>query len=386
MNQSFDVIVIGGGIVGLSAAIAMSQRNYSVALIDAGALIADRSVADPRVYAINSASQSLLQGLGVWEHVDKARVSPYHHMHVWDAKNGAHIDFDARMAGCDRLGSIIEESVIKQALLKQVSTQCITTFPDCRVATVKSTPDMVCIGDGSGTTWQAKLLIVADGAASATRQLLGVSTTSWPYHQQAIVTRIRTEKPHQSTAYQVFNPDGPLAFLPLADPNHCSIVWSTTSARADALMNLSDDEFGVQIAKAFATKLGDCRVVDSRHQFPLHMRHAQCYSGPHWLLMGDAAHTIHPLAGLGLNLGLADLTAWLANLGTDKTQAWSKKKLGAYQRQRKYEVWQMIALMGGLKALFANPLPPVTALRGLGLRACDNLLPLKQWFIEQAAN
>lgn len=385
MSQCFDVVVIGGGIVGLSAALAMSQRDFSVALIDAGSLTVDTSAQDPRVYAINHASQSLLDALGVWDNLDATRLSPYHHMHVWDSVSESHIDFDARMVARDRLGTIIEESVIKQALMEQIAIQGLQTFPHCRVSAVESTPDGLHLSDGN-TTWQAKLLMVADGAASATRQLLGVSLTSWPYHQQAIVTRIRTEKPHQFTAYQVFHSDGPLAFLPLADPYECSIVWSTTPTRAQALMNLTEDQFADQLAEAFAYKLGRCTVADKRYQFPLHMRHAKCYSGPRWLLMGDAAHTIHPLAGLGLNLGLADLTAWLENLGADKNQVWSNKRLGIYQRQRKHAVWQMIALMEGLKAVFANPFPPVVALRSLGLRTCNHWLPLKRLFIEQAAN
>ena len=384
MKKSFDVVIIGGGIVGLTAAIAMSQRDFSVALIDAGGLTADTNLIDPRVYAINQASQSLLDKLGIWEHLDKTRASPYQHMHVWVAASNAHIDFDARMIGCDRLGTIIEEAVVKQALLQRLSKQNIVIFPHSKVLDVQPSTDDLSVTDGD-TTWQAKLLIVADGATSTTRQLLGVSLTSWPYHQQAIVTLIGTEKPHQHTAYQVFNPDGPLAFLPLADSHQCSIVWSTTSSRAQALMTLSDDEFAAQLTTAFAAKLGGCTVLDKRHQFPLHMRHAKRYSGPHWLLMGDAAHTIHPLAGLGLNVGLADLTAWLDLLDSDMTQLCSNKMLGAYQRQRKHAVWQMIALMGGLKTIFANPIPPVAAIRGLGIRVCDSVLPLKRLFIEQAA-
>ena len=384
MNQSFDVVVIGGGIVGLSAAIAMSQRNFSVALIDAGKLTADISGADPRVYAINQTSQKLLDTLGAWDGLDKTRLSPYLHMHVWDGVNQAHIDFDARMVGRDRLGTIIEECVIKHALMQQLSKLSITTFPHCKVSTIESSPDAICIQDGMNA-WQTKLLIVADGAASTTRQRLGVTLTQWPYHQQAIVTRIRTEKPHQHTAYQVFNSDGPLAFLPLADQHQCSIVWSTTSTRAHTLMNLPDLQFAEQLTTAFSATLGACTVMEKRHQFPLHMRHAKQYSGPHWILMGDAAHTIHPLAGLGLNVGLADLAAWLRIIGTDKNKAWSKSVLGAYQRQRKYEVWQMIAIMGGLKTLFANPLPPIAALRGLGVQTCNHLMPIKRFFIEQAA-
>lgn len=384
MSNSFDVIVVGGGVVGLSAAIAMSQYHFSVGLIDAGLLTATTSEPDPRVYAINRASQSLLQKLEAWDDLDLTRSSPYRHMHVWDAATDAHIDFDARMIADDRLGTIIEECIIKQALLQRLTKQEIKTFSQSRITAISHLPGGIEISDGS-KTWQAKLLIIADGAMSATRQLLEVPLTTWSYHQQAIVSLIRTEKPHQATAYQVFNPDGPLAFLPLADPHQCSIVWSTTTSHAKALMTLPDDQFATHLETAFAKKLGHCEVLDKRHQFPLHMRHAKQYTGPHWLLMGDAAHTIHPLAGLGLNIGLADLAAWIKHLDADKTKAWSNKTLGAYQRERKHAVWQMIALMEGLKTLFANPLPAVATLRGLGLQACNHLLPLKRLFIEQAA-
>lgn len=384
MIGSFDVIVIGGGVVGLSAAIAMRQRNFSVAILDAGPLLDDKRILNPRVYALNQASQSLFQVLGVWSALDKTRVSPYRHMHVWDATNGALIDFDSRMVGTDQLGVIIEESVIKQALLQQVMERNITLFPHYTVDNVKSVSDGVLVHDKE-ISWHAKLLIIADGATSVTRQRLGVGVTSWPYHQRAIVTTVQTEEPHQLTAYQVFNKDGTVAFLPLTDPHQCSIVWSTSPARAQQLMTLSDDAFSQQLMSAFASRLGKTMVINKRHQFPLEMRHAKCYSGSHWLLMGDAAHTIHPLAGLGLNVGLADLTAWLAIIDADNHQIWSKRVLGRYQRQRKCHVWQVIAMMEGLKALFLNPLPPVTLLRGIGLKGCNRLPLLKRLFIEHAA-
>lgn len=381
MNQSFDVLVIGGGVVGLAAAIAMSQRHLSVALIDAGTLSVETSTIDARVYAINHASQALFESLGVWEQLDTTRLSPYTHMHVWDAANLAHIDFDARMISTDRLGTIIEESIIKQALLQELSTQRITTFPDCKVTDICFSPDAIYISAGT-KQWQAKLLIIADGASSASRQLLGVSVTNWPYHQHALVTTVKTEKPHLDTAYQVFNADGPLAFLPLSHPSQCSIVWSTSPKRAQTLMNLADEAFADQLTEAFATKLGQCTLIGKRHQFPLHMRHAQRYAGPRWLLMGDAAHTIHPLAGLGLNIGLADLASWIAILdANDAYPVWTKRILGAYHRRRKYTVWQSILLMESLKAFFANPLPSIATARGLGIRACDSLLPLKRLFI-----
>ncbi len=384
MSPSFDVIIAGGGVIGLSAAIAMRQRGFSVAIVDAGLLAVDTGIPDARVYALNQASRRMMSELGIWQGIDQSRVSPYVHMHVWDAVNGACIDFDARMTGTDRLGVIMEESVIKQAALHQARELGIEFFPGCRINAIHVNDQAINLHADS-KAWFARLFIAADGATSATRELLGAGITSWPYHQHAIVTNVRTEKSHQHTAWQVFNTDGPLAFLPLVDQHHCSIVWSTDTVHARQLMALSDDDFAIQLTDAFASKLGKCELLGKRVQFPLVMRHAKQYSGSNWLLMGDAAHTIHPLAGLGLNVGLADLACWLRHLDKNGQRGWSVKVLRAYQRERKHAVWQTIALMGGLKSVFANPLAPVAALRGIGLSACNHLAPLKRLFIEHAA-
>lgn len=383
MSQQFDVVVIGGGVVGLTAALAMVQRGFSAAVIDTGAMTANLTVPDPRVYAINQASQELLQKLGVWRQFDKNRISPYQHMYVWDAVNGAHIEFDARMIAAENLGTIIEESVLKQALLQALSLQKIglTLCANNTVTAVEFSADWIRVNNDKNS-WQAQLLMIADGGNSPCRQLLKVPLTTWSYHQDALVALITTEKAHQQTAYQVFNTDGPLAFLPLVDEKQCSIVWSTTPARAKQLMALSNKDFNKELMNAFAGTLGKVSVQGKRYQFPLTMRHAKQYSGSRWLLLGDAAHTIHPLAGLGLNVGLADVATWLNCL--DNCNVASRKALGAYQRQRKHAVWQIIAMMEGLKTLFTNPLPPVIALRGLGLRLCNGFSPLKQMFIEQA--
>jgi 2-octaprenylphenol hydroxylase len=383
MNQTFDVIIVGGGIVGLSAAIGMQLRGFSTAIIDSSELATNSQTPNSRVYAINQASEQLLTALGAWQEIHALSLSPYQHMHVWDATSGACIDFDSRMIGADKLGFILQESDIKHALLKQAIHLDIALFPNTCVDFVTSNTNGVCL-KVHDHIFDAKLLIVADGANSTTRECLKVPMTTRSYHQHAIVATVGTEKPHQKTAYQVFHPQGPLAFLPLADSHQCSIVWSTTTAHARVLMTLTEQEFAQQLTKTFANKLGDCRLISPRHEFPLCMRHVQRYSGLNWLLMGDAAHTIHPLAGLGLNVGLADLAAWLALLDANK-QNWSIKLLGAYQRQRKFSVWQTIALMDGLKTIFSNPLPPIVSLRGLGLRACNRLPLLKRLFIEHAA-
>ena len=381
--MSEDVIVVGGGVVGLSAALAMHNRGLSVTLIDAGKLNAEPAGVSPRVYAINHASQRLLQQLHVWDRLDKQRCSPYQHMHVWDAAKGAHIDFDARMIATERLGSIIDDANLKHALLQEIVTKPIRLLPESRVTAVDVRPDLVEVRTAQHCL-HAKLMVVADGALSPTRELLDVGFTQWPYHQHALVTTVQTEHAHQYTAYQIFTPDGPLAFLPLADDHQCSIVWSSTPHLTQHRMMLSEDEFNQQVTAAFEAKLGKTTMISKRYAFPLHMRHVKHYSGSRWLLMGDAAHTIHPLAGLGLNVGLADLTAWLSLLGENNDNLCAPKTLGAYQRQRKYAVWQTIALMEGLKAMFLNSSPPIAALRGFGLTLCNQFTPLKRLFIAHA--
>lgn len=383
MSQQFDVVVIGGGVVGLTAALAMRSRGFSVAIVDAGDLTANTTITDPRVYAINQASQDLLQELGVWAQLDPERVSPYREMYVWDAASSAHIQFDARIIASDHLGTIIEESVLKQALL-QLLNEKVAFFANHRVSGLESNEDYIQISAGE-MNWQAQLLMIADGATSPCRELLRVPLTTWPYHQQAVVASVQTEKSHQQTAYQVFNADGPLAFLPLIQEQQCSIVWSTSTAHAKRVMALSDEDFNQELEAAFASRLGKVKVMGKRYQFPLIMRHAKQYTGDRWLLLGDAAHTIHPLAGLGLNVGLADVATWLACSEKLTKLNRLKKILGSYQRQRKYAVWQIIAMMDGFKSLFTNPLAPVIALRSLGLRICNGLTPLKKMFIEQAA-
>ncbi|BCA93828.1 2-polyprenyl-6-methoxyphenol 4-hydroxylase [Legionella antarctica] len=385
MSQHFDVLIVGGGIVGLTAALAMAQRNYTVAVIDAGALKVSDSGIDSRVYAVNKASQTLLLELGAWQHLDFTRVSPYSKMHVWDGANGASIDFDSRTIAAPSLGAIIEESVLKQALLQQIVTESsINLFPHCLVNDVDSSESGVQISSQNGI-WNGQLLMIADGANSPTRHKLKVDLTTWPYHQKALVATVKTEKPHQQTACQVFNADGPLAFLPLSDPHQCSIVWSTDPKRVQRLVALDEEGFNRELTKAFGEYLGQATLLSARHQFPLQMRHVKHYIGNRWLLLGDAAHTIHPLAGLGLNVGLADVRCWLQLLDASNGILPSRKILSAYQRERKAAVWQIILLMEGFKVLFGYSWTPIAAFRGFGLRICNGITPLKRLFIQHAS-
>ncbi len=385
MTQSFDVLIVGGGVVGLTAALAMARCNYNVALIDAGDLTVKTQETDARVYAVNKASQTFLEQLEVWSSLELHRLSPYQKMHVWDGVNGAVIDFDARSIAEPYLGTIIEESVLKAALLKQIQQHAtIKLFAHTAIQEVVPGEPFISISSANDS-WHGRLLMIADGAQSPIRAQLKIPLTSWSYEQQAIVATVQTQKKHNSTAYQVFNSNGPLAFLPLVDEHQCSIVWSSDTAHAQAMMNLNEEEFNHALSSAFAHKLGAVTVLSTRYQFPLRMRQAQKYSGTRWLLLGDAAHTIHPLAGLGLNVGLADVACWYGLVKINKNALETAKALAVYQRARKASVWNTILLMEGFKRLFAVSFSPVAVLRGLGLTFCNQLLWLKRLFIEHAA-
>lgn len=359
----FDVMVIGGGVIGLSASIAMRLKGYTVAVCDSGPLDASSVPESTRVYAINGASQLLFKQLGVWQ--SEHTQAPYSAMHIWDNQTGAELDFHARMQAMDALGFIVEETRLKRALLTRAVELGVTLKPN---TTIETPEDVL----------ESKLLMIADGALSKTRDFLNVPIKTKPYQHDALVATIEVEKPHGRTAYQVFHPEGPLAFLPLADKNQCSIVWSHPPEEIKRLKALDDTGFNLALEKAFASKLGKTQVLTPRISFPLHMRHVEQYVGRSWMLLGDAAHTIHPLAGLGLNLGLADLSTWMRLLDENKGRGWSSRLLNAYQRERKYEVASVIALMQGIKTLFGSEAGLIQSARGIGMRALNQFGPLKR--------
>ncbi len=385
MQNIADIIVVGQGVIGLSAAIAMEKLGFSVVILDVNPEFSQNKTEISRVYAINSASIKLFKELNVWQHLADTVISAYNRMHVWEAKHGARIEFDSRVCANDKLGVMLEEADLKKALLTEATFKKIHFVNNYKAENLIDDGSKITVYDDRNQAWSAKLLIIADGAKSNLRDKLGVKITTWPYKQNAIIANVRTTKSHQQTAYQVFTEDGPLAFLPQTDNFDCSIVWSVPPAKANILMADSEEEFINKINKVFANKLGDITIKSPRHQFPLHMRHTQQYAGNRWILMGDAAHTIHPLAGLGLNVGLADLSTWILELKKNKLAFTSKKTLQSYQRQRKHALWQIIALMQALHVLFTQKITVVSKLTSLGLNIINNLTPLKRLIIQQAS-
>lgn len=404
--QDYDVIIVGAGMVGATLACALGPSTLRIAVLEAQPLPIDTALGDDidlRVSAITHASQRIFTAVGAWPGMTARRMNAFREMHVWDEGGGSvhsgEIHFDSADIGEHTLGHIIENRVIQAALLDRLrSFSNITLLCPASVASMVITADDVRVGLGQadanpGHPLTAKLVIGADGAHSKVRQLAGITTRGWSYAQKGVVATVQTGLPHHDTAWQRFLPNGPLAFLPLHD-GRCSIVWSTTPEHADMLMAMDEAAFLGALERTFGDKLGKMlasprhgSAVVSRAAFPLNLQHATAYTAPRLALIGDAAHTLHPLAGQGVNLGVLDA----ATLAEVILEAYSAgKDIGAHGTLRRYERWRkgdnlaMMAIMDGFKRLFSNDLVPLRWLRTRGLRLTHRLPPIKNLIMHHA--
>jgi len=387
MSQHYDVIIVGGGMVGATLATALSQQaSLNIALIEAyppQAMTAD-DVPDLRVSALTRASTTWLNELAIWQQLIPSRISEFTDMKVWETPANI-VHFDSADIGEARLGHIIENRHLQQAGLAQCEQAQNITFI-CPAKPISRTDNSLILEDGRHLT--ANLIIAADGANSPLREWANIKVQGWDYDQTAIVCTVTTEQPHNKTARQHFLPEGPLAFLPLAHSNQCSIVWSNSTEEAELLNQLDDDDFKLALAKAFNHQLGEVVDISQRASFPLKLRHADHYVETGFALVGDAAHTIHPLAGQGVNIGLLDAKA-LADIvieahskGRDIGSLHTLKK---YQRRRKADNIAMQLTMDLFKRGFGSELAPIRWARRFGLRTVNKHTILKKLFMHQAA-
>jgi 2-octaprenylphenol hydroxylase len=384
MNEAYQVVVVGSGAVGATLACFLARSGVHTALVEAREPAAfDPEEVDLRVFAVSRATQRVWSHLGAWDSIAACRVSPYRAMEVWDARGRGRIHFDAAELGEPDLGHIVENRLI-QATLFELAQSLDTLDVYC-----PATPEELLVDDGGaaltladGRVLQSQLVVAADGARSRIRELAGIDVRSQAYGQQALVAHVRTEIAHGETARQVFLPEGPLAFLPLAD-GRCSIVWSADDARAEALRALDEAEFLAELTAASEGVLGQIVETTQRVGFPLAAAHAQHYVQPRIALIGDAAHTVHPLAGQGVNLGVLDAAA-LAEVLASGDDLGELALLRRYERWRRGENLAMQTAFSGFKLLFGTRLPLVPILRSAGLGLVDRMSPVKNAFMRRA--
>jgi 2-polyprenylphenol 6-hydroxylase len=398
----FDFLIVGGGVVGAVMAGLLLARKLAapgrVAVIDEAPLpVASVQAAAPfesdwdlRVFALSRASQRVLDICGAWAALPAQRRCAYERMCVWDAKGT--LTFDCAALGEPNLGFIVEGRAL-QAECRRAAAAAGAVFIEAALQEVVATDTQVRVLLNDGRELQSQLLIGADGADSTTRRLLGIETAGHAYHQDALVAHMRTEKPHRSTAWQRFLPTGPLAFLPLPD-GRSSIVWSTTRAEANRLRALDAKAFGEEVTKAGEGVLGACEPTTAVVSFPLKLQYALDYVRPRAVLVGDAAHTVHPLAGQGLNLGLMDCACLADVLGGDDGAtgtgtaragyAGEHRVLRRYERWRRSENLLAATAMDGLERLFASNHSLVAQLRSAGLNAVGKMPFVKRQLIERA--
>jgi len=388
--QTYDVSIAGGGMVGLGVACGLQGSGLRIAVLEREAPQVRDTSAPPalRVSAINAASERLLQHLGVWDAILSARASAYHGMEVWDRDSFGRIVFDDEQQGLAHLGHIIENAVIHQALWQRAeSLSDITLIAPAELQQVAfgDNEAFVTLQDGSMMT--ARLLVAADGANSWLRNKADIPLTFWDYQHHALVANVRTEQPHESVARQVFHGDGILAFLPLSDPHLSSIVWSLPPQEATRLQAMPEAVFNQQLSVAFDLRLGLCAAESERKAFPLMGRYARNFAAHRLALVGDAAHTIHPLAGQGVNLGFmdaAELIGEVKRLHQQGKDIGQHLYLRRYERSRKHSAAVMLASMQGFRELFNGNIPAKKLLRDVGLALADTLPGVKPRLLKQA--
>ncbi|MFD1801705.1 3-demethoxyubiquinol 3-hydroxylase [Mixta tenebrionis] len=387
MHQTHvDIAVVGGGMVGAALASGLTQQGFQVAVLERDAPPAFHPEAPPdiRVSAIGCASVALLKELEAWPAVMQMRCAPYRRLETWEWQT-ARVQFTAQSLGLPELGYMVENSVLQLALWQRLQQQAVTLFAPARLSALAQYNGgwRLTLEDGRQLT--ARLVIGADGANSQVRQLTGIGIQGWNYSQSCMLISVELEHEAGDTTWQHFTPDGPHALLPLYG-RWASLVWYDSPARIRQLQALAPEQLQKEIARCFPARLGRFRVQQAA-SFPLTRRHASRYVLPGVALVGDAAHTINPLAGQGVNLGYRDVDALIDVLTTARNQAedWaSGPVLLRYQRQRQRDNLLMQSGMDFFYFTFSNRLPPLRLLRNVGLMAAERAGVLKRQALRYA--
>jgi ubiquinone biosynthesis UbiH/UbiF/VisC/COQ6 family hydroxylase len=385
--MDFDVIIVGGGLVGASLTAALKHSGLSLGLVESQLAPVLNSTWDSRIYAISPGSREFLEQTGAWNFMDKNRIAPVEEMRVFGDLD-AELDFSAYQIGVPELACILEGSALQHALWQVLQTQDNLTLlhpARCQSLTITENNAELTLQDGRCAN--AKLIVGADGRDSWIRQQVGITGTPVEYEQHGVVANFACAIPHRGIAHQWFQADGILALLPLPD-NRVSMVWSVSPERAAQLLTLSSDELCAQVAAAAKNTLGGLHLITPPASFPLRLLTLEHITAPRVALIGDAAHNMHPLAGQGVNTGFRDARqlAEILLVRGAQTDCGAAQLLRRYERKRKEDIYTMQATTYGLKHLFNNGNPLLRTVRNSGLAVTNQITPLKKLLMQHALN
>jgi 2-octaprenyl-6-methoxyphenol hydroxylase len=387
MKLDCDVVISGSGVAGMTLALGLARRGLKCALIDridVATTLHDEF--DGRSYAISYAPYRMLESLGLWEKIG-FDAQPIKEIRVTDGFSPLFLHFDEKELGDGPLGYMVEVRHIRKGLYDAiVSEKNITLLMPEQIAGCQAGPGHTEVTLSGGRKLTASLLVAAEGRRSPLRELHGIRSRTWDYHQTGIVTTVEHEKDHGGIAHERFFPGGPFAILPLRH-NRSSIVWTEPNDLAKTIMGLSEDAFNRELAKKFGDFLGEVKSLGQRWSYPLTLQLADRYTDKRFCLVGDAAHGIHPIAGQGFNLGLRDIAALLevivdqARLGGDIGSA---EVLEHYARWRRTDNATLALVTDSLTRLFSNDIAPVRMARRVGLGLVNEIPPLRKFFMRHA--
>ena len=403
-NTDFDLIIIGGGLVGASLACALENSSLRIAIIEAYPFKSDDSEFQPafdaRSVALSYTSKQVFEGMGLWPTINKLGIAEIKKIHISDRGHAGITRLNAEDENVDALGYVVETRVIGKALFHRLNKQKnVTLIAPAKLKNFDlneefASADIEITGSNNLVERKiltAKLLVAADGDNSMVRRLSGVRIKQRNYEQSAIIANIATDKPHNNQAFERFTDSGPLALLPMAatenEKNRYSLVWTVNSSEQQEMMSWSDEVFLTKLKKRFGNRAGEFISVSKRHTYPLALMRAREHVRERLAIIGNAAHTLHPVAGQGFNLGLRDVAALsqvIIDASRDNKDIGSLDNLTIYSDWRKRDHIQTAMATDGLVRLFSNNLLPLAALRNLGLLVVDLVPPLKKVFARHA--
>jgi len=391
-RKTYDVIIVGGGLAGASLAISAAKMGLSAVVVEAHAVDAFPTSQPERVIALSHGSRCHLESLGVWTEIEKLGVEAIRQVHIMEPGNGGEVQMNRAHADVDALGYVVQNAHILSAIYTGMPPE-ITVLASARVQSFEAVDDVMHVSVMCGDTktrMACRLLVGADGADSQVRRMCGIASRGWDHNRFGLVASVRPELPHRNVAHECFLASGPLAFLPLDDTRY-SIVWTLTPRDASRIMIMDDSDFlreletvaGADMRRA----LGGLIETGPRALFPFEFRMATSVTAPRAVLIGNAAHTLHPVAGQGLNLGLRDVTVLadaLCKAVAGKRDVGSSVVLEEYRQRRMADNLAVAIFTEGLNAIFSNDFLPVKLARGAGLFGVQYLSPARNWLMRRA--